>query len=373
MERGRIIDMIAARGGRRAIAGKIQQYWAFKEPHVSSQVAIRTTARRADQRLVLRPAQPRLRDYLRPARHHQRRAGHLLHDGRIQFVDAAATISASAIGPRWCWRLSLVGLIGMAIERTLLISQFIKLDHIYGLAADLWPYDVHHRDLSSGSIAHSRPALPGPARMRGGFDLGFMFLPKYRAWVVLIASMFCFATWYAIEKTPIGRTLRAATENPKLTRAFGVNVPALMTFGFGVGVALAGVAGVMAAPIYQVSPLMGGDLVIVMFAVVVVGGMGSILGAIVTSIFTRPARRTGQGGLPAGCEHGDLRHHDRRPTGKARRPVRTRTMSDTADTTLTTVAPQSACRIAQCRALLSTRSRLLFSSRHRFLPIRCSL
>jgi branched-chain amino acid transport system permease protein len=110
-----------------------------------------------------------------------------------------------------------------------------------------------------------------------------MFLPKYRAWVVLMALVFCFGTWYAIEKTPIGRTLRAATENPKLTRAFGINVPALLTFGFGVGVALAGFAGVMAAPIYSVSPLMGGDLVIVIFAVVVVGGMGSILGSIVTA------------------------------------------------------------------------------------------
>jgi branched-chain amino acid transport system permease protein len=125
---------------------------------------------------------------------------------------------------------------------------------------------------------------PVPAELRGGFDLGFMFLPAYRAWVVAASLAFCLTTWLVIEKTPLGRTLRAATENPSLTRAFGVNVPALMTFGFGVGVALAGAAGLLAAPIYSVSPLMGGDLVIVVFAVVVIGGMGSILGSIVTSL-----------------------------------------------------------------------------------------
>jgi len=125
---------------------------------------------------------------------------------------------------------------------------------------------------------------PVPAELRGGFDLGFMFLPAYRIWVVAASLVFCLTTWFVIEKTPLGRTLRAATENPALTRAFGVNVPALMTFGFGVGVALAGAAGLLAAPIYSVSPLMGGDLVIVVFAVVVIGGMGSIAGSIVTSL-----------------------------------------------------------------------------------------
>jgi branched-chain amino acid transport system permease protein len=109
-----------------------------------------------------------------------------------------------------------------------------------------------------------------------------MYLPKYRAWVVLASLVICFATWFAIEKTPLGRSLRAATENPALTRAFGVNVPALMTIGFGAGVALAGAAGVLAAPIYTVSPLMGADLIIVVFAIIVIGGMGSILGAIIT-------------------------------------------------------------------------------------------
>ena len=125
---------------------------------------------------------------------------------------------------------------------------------------------------------------PVPLELRGGFDLGILFLPKYRGWVVVASVVFCFATWFAIEKTSLGRTLRAATENPQLTRAFGINVPALLTFGFGAGVALAGFAGVLAAPIYSVSPLMGGELVITVFAVVVVGGMGSILGAIITGL-----------------------------------------------------------------------------------------
>ncbi len=172
-------------------------------------------------------------------------------------------------------------LVGMALEKTL-ISRVYHLDHIYGL---LLTYGLMMFIMGAfiWIFATAGRPYPVPAELRGGFDLGFMFLPKYRAWVVLMALIFCFGTWYAIEKTPIGRTLRAATENPSLTRAFGVNVPALLTFGFGVGVALAGFAGVMAAPIYSVSPLMGGDLVIVIFAVVVVGGMGSILGAIVTA------------------------------------------------------------------------------------------
>ena len=172
-------------------------------------------------------------------------------------------------------------IIGMTLERTL-ISRVYHLDHIYGL---LLTYGLMMFIMGAFIyfFATAGRPYPVPADLRGGFDLGFMFLPKYRAWVVLMALVFCFGTWFAIEKTSLGRTLRAATENPNLTRAFGVNVPALLTFGFGVGVALAGFAGVMAAPIYSVSPLMGGDLVIVIFAVVVVGGMGSILGSIVTA------------------------------------------------------------------------------------------
>jgi len=121
-----------------------------------------------------------------------------------------------------------------------------------------------------------------PQVFRGAFDLGFMFLPKYRAWVVIAALVACIATWYVIEKTKLGAYLRAATENPTLVRAFGINVPRMITLTYGFGVALAAFAGVMAAPIYNVSPQMGSSLIIVVFAVVVIGGMGSIMGAIVT-------------------------------------------------------------------------------------------
>jgi branched-chain amino acid transport system permease protein len=174
-----------------------------------------------------------------------------------------------------------VGVIGMLIER-LLLTRIYKLDHMYGLLLTFGIL-MFVQGLFVWLFATAGRPYPVPAELRGGFDLGFMFLPKYRVWVVAASLTLCLATWFAIEKTRLGRTLRAATENPNLTRAFGVNVPMLMTFGFGIGVALAGFAGLLAAPIYSVSPLMGGDLVIVVFAVVVIGGMGSILGSIITS------------------------------------------------------------------------------------------
>ena len=121
-----------------------------------------------------------------------------------------------------------------------------------------------------------------PESLRGGQNLGFMFLPNYRAWVVAASMIVCFGTWFVIERTRLGAYLRAATENPTLVRAFGINVPRMITLTYGFGVALAAFAGVMAAPIYNVSPQMGAELIIVVFAVVVIGGMGSILGAIVT-------------------------------------------------------------------------------------------
>ncbi|MGZ3409795.1 MAG: branched-chain amino acid ABC transporter permease [Xanthobacteraceae bacterium] len=176
----------------------------------------------------------------------------------------------------------IAGIVGMALERTL-ISRMYKLDHIYGL---LLTYGIMTFIVGTFIYFYAtagRP-YPVPAELQGGYNLGFMFLPKYRAWVVLVSLTFCLVTWFVIERTPLGRNLRAATENPMLTRALGINVPALLTFGFGVGVALAGLAGLLAAPIYTVSPLMGGELVIVVFAIVVVGGMQSILGAIVTGI-----------------------------------------------------------------------------------------
>jgi branched-chain amino acid transport system permease protein len=121
-----------------------------------------------------------------------------------------------------------------------------------------------------------------PAQLTGAYNLGFMFLPTYRAWVIVFSLVICLGTWYVIERTRLGAYLRAATENPTLVQAFGINVPRMVTLTYGFGVALAALAGVLAAPIYQVNPLMGGDLIIVVFAVVVIGGMGSIIGAIVT-------------------------------------------------------------------------------------------
>jgi branched-chain amino acid transport system permease protein len=123
---------------------------------------------------------------------------------------------------------------------------------------------------------------PVPPVLRGGYDLDFMFLPSYRAWVVVISVVICFSVWLLIEKTRLGSSLRAATENPRLTEAFGINVPLLVTMTYGTGAALAAVAGVLAAPIYSVTPQMGADLIIVVFGVVVIGGMGSIMGAVVT-------------------------------------------------------------------------------------------
>ena len=121
-----------------------------------------------------------------------------------------------------------------------------------------------------------------PAQLAGGQNLGFMFLPNYRAWVIVASLVVCFGTWFVIEKTKLGSYLRAATENPQLVQAFGVNVPRMITLTYGFGVGLAALAGVLAAPIYQVKPLMGADLIIVVFAVVVIGGMGSIMGSIIT-------------------------------------------------------------------------------------------
>jgi branched-chain amino acid transport system permease protein len=121
-----------------------------------------------------------------------------------------------------------------------------------------------------------------PEELSGGFNLGFMFLPKYRAWVIGASVVVCFGTWFVIERTKLGSYLRAATENPALVQAFGINVPRMITLTYGFGVGLAALAGVLAAPIYQVNPLMGADLIIVVFAVVVIGGLGSIMGSIVT-------------------------------------------------------------------------------------------
>jgi len=175
-----------------------------------------------------------------------------------------------------------VGLTGAAMER-ILLRRIYKLSHEYGLLLTFGIL-MFIQGLFIYIFQTAGRPYPVPPVLSGGFNLGFMFLPKYRAWVVIASLAICFSAWYALEKTSLGRTLRAATENPALTRAFGINVPALMTIGFGAGVALAGAAGVLAAPIYTVSPIMGADLIIVVFAIIVIGGMGSILGSIITSL-----------------------------------------------------------------------------------------
>src|SRR6188768_2892448 len=173
-----------------------------------------------------------------------------------------------------------VGIFGMILERTML-QWLTGLDHLYGLLLTfgiaLIVQGVFQNYFGSSGLPYAIPD-----ELKGGMNLGFMFLPIYRGWVVVFSLVVCLATWFLIEKTRLGANLRAATENPTLVRAFGINVPRMITLTYGLGVGLAALAGVMAAPIYNVSPQMGADLIIVVFAVVVIGGMGSILGAIVT-------------------------------------------------------------------------------------------
>ena len=173
-----------------------------------------------------------------------------------------------------------VGIFGIVIERTML-SRLYKLDHLYGLLLT-FGLALVIQGLFRNEFGSSGMPYQIPAALTGGVNLGFMYLPIYRAWVIVASLVICLATWYVIERTKLGSYLRAATENPALVQAFGINVPQMVTLTFGFGVALAALAGVMAAPIYQVNPLMGADLIIVVFAVVVIGGMGSILGAILT-------------------------------------------------------------------------------------------
>ena len=173
-----------------------------------------------------------------------------------------------------------VGAIGIIIERTML-SRLYKLDHLYGLLLT-FGLALDHPGPVPQRVRLVGTAVSDPVAAQGGVNLGFMFLPIYRAWVIVASLIVCLSTWYVIERTKLGSYLRAATENPALVQAFGINVPRMITLTFGFGVGLAALAGVMAAPIYQVNPLMGADLIIVVFAVVVIGGMGSIMGAILT-------------------------------------------------------------------------------------------
>jgi branched-chain amino acid transport system permease protein len=174
----------------------------------------------------------------------------------------------------------LVGATGILIER-LFLQRVRKLDHLYGLILT-FGLALIIEGLFRNYFGSSGKPYQIPPALQGGRNLGFMFLPNYRAWVIAFSLAVCLATWFAIERTRLGSYLRAATENPALVRAFGINVPRMVTLTYGFGVGLAALAGVMAAPIYNVSPQMGSDLIIVVFAVVVIGGMGSILGAILT-------------------------------------------------------------------------------------------
>jgi branched-chain amino acid transport system permease protein len=173
-----------------------------------------------------------------------------------------------------------VGFAGVIIER-LFLQHLYKLDHLYGLLLT-FGLALIIEGVFRYYYGSSGQPYRIPAALQGGYNLNFMFLPTYRAWVIAFSLVVCLTTWYVIERTRLGAYLRAATENPTLVRAFGINVPRMITLTYGFGVALAGLAGVMAAPIYNVSPQMGADLIIVVFAVVVIGGMGSIMGAIVT-------------------------------------------------------------------------------------------
>ncbi|SSC71713.1 unnamed protein product [Ciceribacter sp. T2.26MG-112.2] len=174
----------------------------------------------------------------------------------------------------------IVGLVSAAIERTML-SRLYKLDHLYGLLFTFGLALTIEGTFRYFFGASGQP-YPAPSQLQGAVNLGFMVLPIYRGWVVVLSMLACLATWLLIEKTKLGSYLRAATENPVLVQSFGINVPLLLTLTYALGAALAAFAGVLAAPIYQVSPLMGTNIIIVVFAVVVVGGMGSIMGAIVT-------------------------------------------------------------------------------------------
>jgi branched-chain amino acid transport system permease protein len=206
------------------------------------------------------------------------------HGAQYMLGAFVAYLSLNKLGLNYWYSLVLtpiaVGATGVLIERTML-NKLYKLDHLYGLLLT-FGLALIIQGLFRNEFGASGSPYPVPEVFQGVFNLGFMFLPKYRAWVILVSLVVCLSTWYVIERTKLGSYLRAATENPSLIQAFGINVPRMVTLTYGFGVGLAALAGVMAAPIYQVSPMMGADIIIVVFAVVVVGGMGSIMGSIVT-------------------------------------------------------------------------------------------
>ncbi|HEU0202261.1 MAG TPA: branched-chain amino acid ABC transporter permease [Burkholderiaceae bacterium] len=206
------------------------------------------------------------------------------HGAQYMMGAFCAWFLLNKLGLGYWWSLLLapliVGATGIVIERAML-ARLYKLDHLYGLLLT-FGLALIIQGLFRNEFGSSGQPYPIPKLLEGGRNLGFMYLPNYRAWVVVFSLAVCFATWFMVEKTKLGSYLRAATENPPLVQAFGVNVPRMITLTYGFGVGLAALAGVMAAPIYTVSPLMGADLIIVVFAVVVIGGMGSIMGSILT-------------------------------------------------------------------------------------------
>jgi len=206
------------------------------------------------------------------------------HGAQYMMGAFCAWFLLNKLGLNYWWALLLapiiVGATGVVIER-LMLSRLYQLDHLYGLLLTfglaLIIQGLFRQEFGSTGLPYAMPKV-----LEGGQNLGFMYLPIYRAWVVVFSLAVCLATWFMIEKTKLGSYLRAATENPQLVQAFGINVPRMITLTYGFGVGLAALAGVMAAPIYSVNPLMGEHLIIVVFAVVVIGGMGSIMGSIVT-------------------------------------------------------------------------------------------
>jgi len=208
------------------------------------------------------------------------------HGAQYMLGAFAAWMSLTYLGVNYWVGLILaplaVGAFGILMER-LMLRRLYHLDHLYGLLLTfglaLILEGAFRQLYGVSGLSYTIPAI-----FQGGVNLGFMFLPYYRAWVIVASLSVCFITWFVIERTKLGAYLRAATENAELLQAFGVNVPLMITLTYGYGVALAGFAGVLAAPIYQVSPIMGSNLIIVVFAVVVIGGMGSILGSIVTGV-----------------------------------------------------------------------------------------
>jgi branched-chain amino acid transport system permease protein len=206
------------------------------------------------------------------------------HGAQYMMGAFAAYFLVNKLGMGYWWAIVVVplavGATGVIIER-LMLSRLYKLDHLYGLLLTfglaLIIEGVFRNEFGSAGLPYAMPES-----LTGVQNLGFMFLPNYRAWVIASSLVICFGTWFLIERTKLGAYLRAATENPTMVQAFGVNVPRMITLTYGFGVGLAALAGVFAAPIYQVSPQMGSSLIIVVFAVVVIGGMGSIMGSIVT-------------------------------------------------------------------------------------------